>query len=1788
MADKLQKATIAGGVLHFASSKEEVAIQVDLKHDDDEIIDKLHLVVRDSLGASVYRATWASPKAVESYEHSIKKTSEGPPADFTWKGQRLGGNSKWATPLGSPYQVFAVAELSKAPKPLIAELSHDKPEQLACKYAKKKEEPKPEPEPVWALRSLQVVASGVGSTSCTLRSAMFGELAGTDKNLFCYASGAETDVQIRWEFSKEHAGLTAGKLELFCAGQRRPIWQKDLDRAGLEKQSLALIDKDAVEWNDALTVLSSPYKLRLKVTGENAEQGFDAAWTYISVVVDRLELAWGPATFIPSEDPEKRPAFIRRDEALLLRELKESAPIEKPQDDVTEKEAFDQDAGPVVIEQAKSRKIELRSNIFYQNLSEWSDGTAFKKFQNLWANGPRIPLVARILVRNSLGNGVLAPLAIKDVKILWDWDDPFPGKEKGMATAKWLRWAFSRVDKAGTADSPPSTNCPGKYGGKRGGDHPIFPVTPGCNNGEIKAGIFPFEVAACKGVRNWAALSTPYRGEDKDWAGTTGVLFRPSRIAGDTYRVRAYLYLEGEKATYGHSVSSNDLWTAACAAGVPCAEAGSFEVWRRVDILRYYQKNGKGPSLDFGKINALFRAGRLRLNPPLPSIENPVKKLWASDAWNEALQELCAGPSEATNVRNKRVVAEFAEAQPADSGAAVLRKTWRETVHLRTLSALKAVSDSASGPLQERIDALVTASDGKDANTMAIPLWQLVSRSLSKAELANLQEQVTGVVSASGARDERAQEAQKKLDGLVYQINRREGELKKKKLELAAKQEEARKPEKLANLELAAEIDKLGKANTAEEKDLQKLKDEKKDAIETATLDLEKARKEMGQEKKPGFLAHVKDWIADSGAAADAISDYFNSKQVAGDFLRTTLLAGLAGRYIKENGLKKSSGLHLFHFSLPTSTYVDTKGGAFPMIPRQFEGDSADAGMQGASYVAAPPSESLLNITVPLKMPSAYFPAGLLEPCKAMAFVSAEMIADVVIKPDFDGMVACIANASAGAVLDRIDRSLEYEKPKQREEDESDPDRERAIDLWWNHAIVLIKGNPESAAKLEQQFADVLAVKLVEAPLSEGADKYVYLSLHRDLAAGPSVRVDFTPGFTSLSGTSRSRAGNFLRDLFATVQDPIGSVFIQFRDNAKGRARKEEVRKYLSALLEIVAQRVKINPAFELRSEPVGELDEREIVVSLDYPYKADKAAEEKKVRMCRVKFDTYSADITKNQIKQALKAVCEAISGDDAVTPPVLYVYFKDVKRSRHRRLKVVGYLDLILAALWNRNHTIADPSLELNALAAHELGHALFLEHAAPVDTGNAWRHVPGYGGKDTPKHPQGSCVMNYTNDTTEFCGLCALALRGWDIGSSGDGKFFKPGDPDMDRTKLYCIEGEARIVHDHNGEEEVVVAVAPPPPDPDAGKTWEFVGYHGTRSANRASLRAGLRPMESKWDPETGGELGPGFYCSTDYPTTCLYGAGIASNHRDCVDIWRVESSKAFATMTSRALNNDEQWARVPREACENVDYLTHALEIPAVQIKFNPPAYPHLRLTLFRQGMTLDAAYNDADKKVDPRIEPSSSEKSDTKEKSKPSEIAEKVASKLARPPARVVPTNTDGDCFFYAIAYHVKSSDEERAAFADGRRTYGGAPAEVLNGKRVREEIANELARTIYGTSYAEFALADDPLLVADNGARYQNLWNQLTNEGRDIGNWGDSLWQTIYNLPHNAAAPPAEGALVWGDIQFMWWAILRLYPDFTRVVVYHGGVEPQIFGAAGGRDIRLYHRGSHYEIVLGV
>ncbi len=216
----------------------------------------------------------------------------------------------------------------------------------------------------------------------------------------------------------------------------------------------------------------------------------------------------------------------------------------------------------------------------------------FASHKAVWGDGPRIPILAKIRVKKSDLQPSTTDAALKAVgpaECFWDWEDNAVDTkiQDWLGMADWQSTALTRdfleTHMAGDpadADAAPlgSNNCPVKYGGKRGvGATPVF-LAP-------EQGAFPFPVTPAGGNRPWAAFSKCGTG---DHAGKTGVLFQPSRMQGDRYRLVVYVAMDKTdfdvKDAKPNLTLRNQVLRLPAKERPPMAVSGEFEVFRRVKV----------------------------------------------------------------------------------------------------------------------------------------------------------------------------------------------------------------------------------------------------------------------------------------------------------------------------------------------------------------------------------------------------------------------------------------------------------------------------------------------------------------------------------------------------------------------------------------------------------------------------------------------------------------------------------------------------------------------------------------------------------------------------------------------------------------------------------------------------------------------------------------------------------------------------------------------------------------------------------------------------------------------------------------------------------------------------------------------------------------------------------------------------------------------------------------------------------------------------------------------------
>lgn len=384
---------------------------------------------------------------------------------------------------------------------------------------------------------------------------------GTDD--FHFAPGTEA-VKLIWKIDDKGALITGGRLELrdkasdvvlwsrvlvegeWTDGDHEADWTGELDAEDATKRLFP---------DQFVTIERSPYELTLVLTGQLGGEPVpgkpDTAWTFFEVHPHSIELALGP-----------RVTLSRANDRVV----------------------YDRLGGALPAVGAAPAKVRLTSNLFITALAEMNNETLYTQYEALWGDGPNIPVVAKLFFKKSDDSKVEAPKALGLVKFMWSWAD------RPESTA-WIHagaraFLNATLDCYKTSTLPRGDNCHMDHGGKRGSaTKKVFPDQPGyAAAATLRRSRFPFKVEAGR-RRTWAAFSTGWG--TGALAGMSGVMFQPSRMAGDSYVISCYL--ANQKRPDGSPVVDTTVRATIDAAPIK-AETGAFQVWREVHMRQYLKK----------------------------------------------------------------------------------------------------------------------------------------------------------------------------------------------------------------------------------------------------------------------------------------------------------------------------------------------------------------------------------------------------------------------------------------------------------------------------------------------------------------------------------------------------------------------------------------------------------------------------------------------------------------------------------------------------------------------------------------------------------------------------------------------------------------------------------------------------------------------------------------------------------------------------------------------------------------------------------------------------------------------------------------------------------------------------------------------------------------------------------------------------------------------------------------------------------------------------------------------
>jgi len=421
----------------------------------------------------------------------------------------------------------------------------------------------------------------------------------------------EDKVKLRYDFYNPVAAVKKARIEIFVRGDKSPVWHRELKDAELydgERDLLWKVEdaagtlQDSADWDGSLRTVAgkllkskrfpdgflttehSPYKFKITTEGD-AMCRSPTAWTYVHVLIDKLELEYGTVDMIPTKRDHRRALF---------------------------QEILDAGTAPTA-----NTKVFLTSNQFKAKTDEMFDNRLFNAHAERWGRGPKLPICARVYVRSSGDLSVLAPKALGHTKFMWDWES------RSAATGNTF------VDQALNYDigkvGPKGRNCHKERGGKRLASDEVFPAQPGHDPPTAQAGKFPFKVVSSGKPRAWAAYSEAWR--EGVFACKTGVIFQPARMAGDKYKLT--LYAAHEQNADGKLRLHVDTDAPLPIQAALKVESGEFEIWRRIDIVKYIQKSLFG-GMSLATVRGFYQRAFVEINDKTAG----VVSVYPAGDWN--------------------------------------------------------------------------------------------------------------------------------------------------------------------------------------------------------------------------------------------------------------------------------------------------------------------------------------------------------------------------------------------------------------------------------------------------------------------------------------------------------------------------------------------------------------------------------------------------------------------------------------------------------------------------------------------------------------------------------------------------------------------------------------------------------------------------------------------------------------------------------------------------------------------------------------------------------------------------------------------------------------------------------------------------------------------------------------------------------------------------------------------------------------------------------------------------
>lgn len=500
-------------------------------------------------------------------------------------------------------------------------------------------------------------------------------------------------LKIVYKIEDPEKHIKQAKLELFFRQDKKPVWSRVLKPEEFTDGEHKLdwdgkTQKDVNFPEEYVTVQHSPYKLKITIGGIAPTQGILTAWTYFHILVYELKLELGLKDVLHEA----------RDQTLY---------------DVLKDKLALKDCLPAP---AAKKEVKLISNLFSTG-GDLTNNQGYIEYENLWQDGPNIPVFAKLTIKKSDDSEVDVPKAVGTVKLLWEWEDVPEDLSMHFTQAK--EYLEASLDRYKATTKPKGDNCHKDHKGKRGDDSkPVFPAQAGyAPAAALLAGSFPFKVEQCSN-RKWCSYSSTW--PTGKLMGQTGVLFQPARMAGDGYIVRVYFPHQRQPSGTDalDNVDDKPLKSALQKS------TGTFQIWREVHIVKYYKKHNTIPSIDLAKVADYYQKAYLHMEDksggpqaPMPNYDAQLRAPGVLGAESANRQAAVVAGNQGTITQAAVKYLSYADWKTAIKAANGWNNAnlnaWLNAHNVNTLAGykdyLEAITDSI---VPKACDAYLPATDG--------------------------------------------------------------------------------------------------------------------------------------------------------------------------------------------------------------------------------------------------------------------------------------------------------------------------------------------------------------------------------------------------------------------------------------------------------------------------------------------------------------------------------------------------------------------------------------------------------------------------------------------------------------------------------------------------------------------------------------------------------------------------------------------------------------------------------------------------------------------------------------------------------------------------------------------------------------------------------------------------------------------------------------------------------------------------------------------------------------------